>query len=124
MDLLNNLTEQLTSESAIKSLTERSGVGADQISALLGQAMPQLLGALTDNASSTEGSRLFLYFPAYVYGYFRSTPIQRMSLSRFFRQIPTMARRFLVTFLVPTPDRSSTHWQETTIFLLPWSPRF
>ena len=60
MDLLNLLTEQFTSDSAVSSLAEKSGASTDQITALLGQAMPELLGSLTSNASSQEGAQSLL----------------------------------------------------------------
>ena len=59
-DLLTSLLGSMTSENALGALTEKTGGSKDQISGLLGSALPQLMSAMGQNASSKEGAASLL----------------------------------------------------------------
>ncbi len=59
-DLLTSLLGSMTSGGALEALEEKSGGSADQISGLLGSALPQLMQAMGKNASSKEGAASLL----------------------------------------------------------------
>ncbi len=60
MNLLNLLLGSMTSNSALSALSANTGTTTDQTSSLLSSALPALLGAMTNNASSTEGAQSLL----------------------------------------------------------------
>lgn len=57
MDLLNMLMKVLTSSSSLSSLTGKTGASTDQITSLISSALPQLIKALTKNASTAAGAQ-------------------------------------------------------------------
>ena len=59
-DLLTTLLGSMTSEGSLGALSEKSGGSKDQVSSLLGSALPQLMGAMSTNASSKEGAASLL----------------------------------------------------------------
>ena len=61
MDLLQMLTSNLSSDSAVDSLAEKTGASNDQVKGLLSAALPQLLNSMTSNASSQEGAQSLLH---------------------------------------------------------------
>jgi len=54
--LLETMLGQMTSESSLSALTGKTGGSADQVSGMLGSALPTLMKAMTSNASSAEGA--------------------------------------------------------------------
>ena len=60
MNLLNLLLGSMTSNSALSALSANTGTTTDETSSLVSSALPALLGALTNNASSTEGAQSLL----------------------------------------------------------------
>lgn len=59
-DLLTTLLGSMTSEGSLGALAEKSGGSKDQVSSLLGSALPQLMSAMGNNASSKEGAASLL----------------------------------------------------------------
>ena len=60
MNLLDLLLGSMTSNSALSALSANNGTTNEQTSSLVSSAVPALLGALTNNASSTEGAQSLL----------------------------------------------------------------
>ena len=60
MDLLNLLTNSMTTDSSVKALSKKAGISADQTSKLVSSALPILLQQMTNNASSTQGAQSLL----------------------------------------------------------------
>jgi len=56
MSLLETLLKSMTSSSSLDSMSRRTGGSNDQMAALITAALPILLKALTDNASSKSGA--------------------------------------------------------------------
>ena len=56
MDLLNMLSGVLTSSSSIDALSSKTGTDSSQTKSIVSSALPMLLNALTDNASSEDGA--------------------------------------------------------------------
>ena len=46
----------MTDASALQVLTGKTGASEDQVTSLLGSALPQLMGSMTNNASTEEGA--------------------------------------------------------------------
>ncbi len=55
--LLETMLGQMTSESSLNALTGKTGGSADQVSGMLSSALPTLMKAMTQNASSAEGAK-------------------------------------------------------------------
>lgn len=60
MNLLDMLLGSLTSSSSLNALSQNTGTNQEQTSNLVNAAIPTLLGALTNNASSQEGAQSLL----------------------------------------------------------------
>ena len=60
MDLLSTLLSGMTSEGSMTSLTQKTGGSSDQISGLLTSALPMLMQAVGNNASTQEGAQSLL----------------------------------------------------------------
>ncbi|MBR0086707.1 MAG: DUF937 domain-containing protein [Lachnospiraceae bacterium] len=60
MNLLQMLLGSLTSSSSLNVLSQNTGTSSQQTASLLNSAVPTLLGALTNNASSAEGAQSLL----------------------------------------------------------------
>ena len=60
MDLLSLMTQQMTTEGAVNSLSSDNGVSAKQASGLVSAALPILMQAMTNNASSQSGAASLL----------------------------------------------------------------
>ena len=60
MDLLNMLMGSMTTDDSLNALSGNAGTSNEQTSNLLSAALPMLLGALTNNASSQEGAQSLL----------------------------------------------------------------
>lgn len=60
MDLLSMLTGAMTSQSSLNALSQKTGASSDQLSSLLGSALPMLTGALQNNASTQDGAASLL----------------------------------------------------------------
>ena len=60
MDFLSLLTKSMTSQSAVNSLSKKSGLGSSDITSLLIKAIPILIQQLTANASSEQGAQSLL----------------------------------------------------------------
>lgn len=56
MSLLETLLQSMTSNSSLNSMSRRTGGNNDQMAALITAALPILLKALTDNASTKSGA--------------------------------------------------------------------
>ncbi len=56
MSLLETLLQSMTSNSSLNSMSRRAGGNNDQMAALITAALPILLKALTDNASTKSGA--------------------------------------------------------------------
>ena len=56
MDLLNMLTGLMTSSSSVDTVSQKTGNDSGQTKDIISTALPMLLGALTNNASSDEGA--------------------------------------------------------------------
>ena len=54
--LLESLLGSMTEDSALSALSGKTGASKDQVSSLLGSALPQLMGSPTQNASTEEGA--------------------------------------------------------------------
>ena len=54
--LLETMLGQMTSESSLNALTGKTGSSADQVSGMLSSALPTLMKAMNQNASSAEGA--------------------------------------------------------------------
>ena len=54
--LLETMLGQMTSESSLSALTGKTGGSADQVSGMLSSALPTLMKAMNQNASSAEGA--------------------------------------------------------------------
>ena len=54
--LLETMLGQMTSESSLNALTGKTGGSADQVSGMLSSALPTLMKAMNQNASSAEGA--------------------------------------------------------------------
>lgn len=55
--LLESLLGSMTEDSAVSALTGKTGASKDQVTSLLGAALPQLMGSMTSNASTEEGAQ-------------------------------------------------------------------
>ena len=60
MNLLDMLQGSLTSEESLQALSEKAGTDGETTRGLIDAALPMLLGALTNNASSQEGAQSLL----------------------------------------------------------------
>ena len=60
MNLLDMLTGAMTSQESVDALAGKTGASADQTSSLISAALPLLMGALTNNASSENGAQSLL----------------------------------------------------------------
>lgn len=60
MDLLNMLTGLMTSSSSVDALSTKTGTDSGQAKSIISTALPMLLSALTDNASSEGGASSLL----------------------------------------------------------------
>ena len=60
MNLLNLLLSSMTSQSSVESLTGKTGLSSKQIQTLVMIALPILLKAMTNNASSQSGATSLL----------------------------------------------------------------
>lgn len=60
MDLLSLMTQEMTTEGAVDSISERNGISAKQASGLVMAALPILMKAMTSNASSQNGASSLL----------------------------------------------------------------
>ena len=60
MDLLNVLTNAMTTDSSVKAISQKAGISSAQTSQLVSSALPILLQQMTQNASSTEGAQSLL----------------------------------------------------------------
>ena len=60
MSLINTLLGSMTSQSSIQSISGETGLSGKQISALLAIALPLILKAMTNNASSGQGASSLL----------------------------------------------------------------
>jgi len=60
MDLLNMLMGSMTSDASVDALSGKTGTSSEQTSSLITAALPMLLGALTNNASSEDGAQSLL----------------------------------------------------------------
>ena len=60
MNLLNMLLQSMTADDSVKELTKRSGGNSKQVAGLIAAALPLLLHAMTNNASSSNGASSLL----------------------------------------------------------------
>ena len=60
MDLTNVLLNGMTSKTALDSISRKTGGSQDQISGLISSALPLLMSAVTQNASTQEGASSLL----------------------------------------------------------------
>ena len=60
MDLLSMMTQAMTTENAVGSLSGQNGVSTKQASSLVTAALPILMQAMTSNASSSGGANSLL----------------------------------------------------------------
>lgn len=60
MDILSALMGSLASQESVSALEQKSGASGKQIMSLVSQALPLLLGALQNNASSQAGANSLL----------------------------------------------------------------
>ena len=60
MDLLNMLNNSMTTEDSVAELSRKSGASKGVVSSLISSALPMLLGAMTNNASSESGAQSLL----------------------------------------------------------------
>ena len=60
MDFLSLLTNAMTSESSVNSISNKSGIDSSDITKLLIKAIPVLIAQLTSNASSEQGAQSLL----------------------------------------------------------------
>ena len=60
MNLLNMLMGSMTSSSSVEALSGKTGTSSSLTSSLVSAALPMLLGALTNNASSESGAQSLL----------------------------------------------------------------
>ena len=60
MNLLDMLQGSLTTEDSVKALSEKAGTDSETTRGLIDAALPLLMGALTNNASSQEGAQSLL----------------------------------------------------------------
>lgn len=60
MNLLDMLSGSLTADSSVDALAGKTGASSDQTSSLINAALPILMGALTNNASSQDGAQSLL----------------------------------------------------------------
>ncbi|MBO6158467.1 MAG: DUF937 domain-containing protein [Firmicutes bacterium] len=54
--LLESMLGSMTQQSALSALSGKTGASSDQVSSLLGSALPTLMESLTNNASTEEGA--------------------------------------------------------------------
>ena len=54
--IINVLAKELMNDSSVKQIAKASGVKADQAESVIGNAIPLLVQAMSDNASTKEGA--------------------------------------------------------------------
>ena len=57
MDFLNMLTDMFKGSDSTQVLSENTGISADSIGKVINTALPAIVQAMTDNASSSEGAQ-------------------------------------------------------------------
>ena len=57
MDFLNQLKELFTASGSEKALSENTGISTDSIGKVISYALPKLVDAMKNNASSSEGAK-------------------------------------------------------------------
>lgn len=57
MDFLNSLKDMFVGGDSTQVLSENTGISADSIGKVIGVALPKLVQAMTDNASTSEGAQ-------------------------------------------------------------------
>ncbi|WP_027869359.1 DUF937 domain-containing protein [Eubacterium sp. AB3007] len=60
MDILSMMLGAMTSEESLKSIESKTGVKGKDLTKLMGEAVPMMLGSMTENASSKEGAESLL----------------------------------------------------------------
>ena len=60
MDFLNTLTNMFSGSDTTQVLSNNTGISADSISKVISSALPKLVQAMTDNASTSEGASSLL----------------------------------------------------------------
>ena len=54
--LLDSILGSMTEDDSLSALSGKTGASKDQLSSLLGSALPQLMGSMTNNASTQDGA--------------------------------------------------------------------